>query len=125
MKNTDELNSRFGIDSQVSFKQLPDGIVVAEIDNVFATASMSLYGGHIVSWQPKSQSKPVLWVSKLVKFQRGKAIRGGVPICWPWFGAHPTNASLPGHGYARITSWELTSVQTLSNGATELNLRRR
>jgi D-hexose-6-phosphate mutarotase len=122
MKNTDELNSQFGIDTQVSFKQLHDGIVIAEIDNVFATASVSLYGGQIVSWQPRSQSKPVLWVSKLVKFQRGKAIRGGVPICWPWFGAHPTNASLPGHGYARITSWELTSVQTLSNGATELNL---
>jgi D-hexose-6-phosphate mutarotase len=122
MKNTDELNSRVGIASQVSFKQLLDGIVVAEIDNEFATASVSLYGGHIVSWQPKSESKPVLWVSKLVKFQRGKAIRGGVPICWPWFGAHSTNASLPGHGYARITSWELTSVQKLSNGVTQLNL---
>jgi glucose-6-phosphate 1-epimerase len=83
---------------------------------------MSLYGGHILSWQPKSQSKPVLWLSDLVKFQQGKAIRGGVPICWPWFGAHTSQASLPGHGFARITHWDFTSVQILANGATVLDL---
>jgi glucose-6-phosphate 1-epimerase len=122
MKNVIDLISSFSKQDAISFREISDGIVIVEIDNVFATASVSLYGGHIVSWHPKSQSKPVLWVSELVKFQQGKAIRGGVPICWPWFGAHPTNAALPGHGYARITPWELTSVQTLSNGATELNL---
>ena len=122
MKNVIDLNSSFGKQDAISFREISDGIVVVDIDNVFATASVSLYGGHIVSWQPKSQSKPVLWVSELVKFQQGKAIRGGVPICWPWFGAHPSQASLPGHGYARITHWELMSVQTLTNGATELTL---
>lgn len=108
--------------NNICFNKFSDDIVIVEIENSLATAAVSLYGGHIVSWHPKSQSKPVLWVSELVKFQQGKAIRGGVPICWPWFGAHPSQASLPGHGYARITPWELTSVQTLSNGATELNL---
>jgi D-hexose-6-phosphate mutarotase len=108
--------------NNIYFKKLANDIVVLEIDNSLATAVVSLYGGHIMSWQPKSQARPVLWVSELVKFQRGKAIRGGVPICWPWFGAHPSDASLPGHGYARITPWELTAVRTLGNGATELNL---
>ena len=108
--------------NNICFNKFSDDIVIVEIENSLATAAVSLYGGHVVSWQPKTQTKPVLWVSKLVKYQQGKAIRGGVPICWPWFGGHPTNASLPGHGYARITPWELTSVQTLSNGATELNL---
>lgn len=108
--------------NKLLFKKLADNIVVLEIENSLAIAAVSLYGGHIVSWKPKSQSKPVLWVSELVKFQQGKAIRGGVPICWPWFGAHPSQASLPGHGYARLTHWELTSVQTLTNGATELTL---
>jgi D-hexose-6-phosphate mutarotase len=122
MKSADDLNRTFCKKGEVCFRQLPDDIVIAEINNSLATASVSLYGGHVVSWQPKTQTKPVLWVSELVKFQKGKAIRGGVPICWPWFGAHPANASLPSHGYARITPWELTSVQTLSNGATELNL---
>jgi len=122
MKNVIDLNSAFGKQDAISFREISDGIFIVDIDNVFATASVSLYGGHIVSWQPKSQSKPVLWVSELVRFQQGKAIRGGVPICWPWFGAHPSQPSLPGHGYARITHWELTSVQTLTNGATELTL---
>lgn len=122
MKNSDELNSRFGIASQVSFKQLPDGIVVAEIDNALATATISFDGGHVVTWRPKRQSSPVLWVSKLAKFIPGKAIRGGVPICWPWFGAHPTDKKLPGHGYARITPWGVDSVLTLEGGATEVKL---
>jgi len=122
MKNVFDLNSVFGKQDAISFREISDGIFVVDIDNVFATASVSLYGGHIVSWQPKSHSKPVLWVSESVKFQQGKAIRGGVPICWPWFGAHPSQASLPGHGYARITPWELNSIQTLANGETELHL---
>lgn len=123
MKNILDLNQAFGKQGTIRFKEISDGIIVADIDNEYSTASVSLYGGHIMSWQPKSQSRPVLWVSELAKFQQGKAIRGGVPICWPWFGAHPSNAlSLPGHGYARITPWELTSVRTLGNGATELNL---
>jgi len=61
-------------------------------------------------------------VSKLAKFIPGKAIRGGVPICWPWFGAPTSRTSLPGHGYTRITPWELKSVETLDNCTTELNL---
>jgi len=122
MKTIDQLNRDFGTNSEICFRQLPDNIVIAEISNSLATASLSLYGGHVVSWQPKTQTKPVLWLSDLVKFQQGKAIRGGVPICWPWFGAHPSQISLPGHGYARITPWELNSVQALANCTTELNL---
>ncbi len=122
MKNSDELNSRFGIASQVCFKQLPDGIVVAEIDNALATATISLDGGHVITWWPKHQSSPVLWVSKLAKYIPGKAIRGGVPICWPWFGAHPTDKKLHGHGYARITPWVVDSVRNLEGGATEIKL---
>jgi glucose-6-phosphate 1-epimerase len=122
MKTIDQLSRDFGTNSEISFRQLPDNIVIAEISNSLATASVSLYGGHVMSWQPKTQTKPVLWISDLVKFQQGKAIRGGVPICWPWFGAHPTSASLPGHGYARITPWELMDVQTIHSGATELKL---
>ena len=122
MKTIDQLNRDFATNSEISFRELPDNIVIADISNSLATASVSLYGGHIVSWQPKTQTKPVLWLSDLVKFQQGKAIRGGVPICRPWFGAHPSQASLSGLGYARITPWELNSVHTLANGTTELNL---
>lgn len=104
------------------FTQFADGIVVAEIDNPLATATISLYGGHVVAWWPKHQTTPVLWLSKLAKFATGKAIRGGVPICWPWFGAHPSDKNLPGHGYARISPWDVDSVRTLEGGATEVKL---
>ena len=63
----------------ICFNKFSNDIVIVEIKNSLATAAVSLYGGHVVSWQPKTQTKPVLWVSKLVKYQQGKAIRGGVP----------------------------------------------
>lgn len=122
MGDIEVLNHRFAIGDQVRFEKLADGVVVAEINNSLATASISLYGGHVVRWQPNHQVEPVLWVSKLVQFNPGKAIRGGVPICWPWFGAHPSNAKLPAHGYARISPWEVVSVRALDNGATEITL---
>ena len=122
MDSTRELTRRFGGDAQILFRQLGEGVVVGRDRQIARHSHHQPARGHVVSWRPKHQVEPVLWVSKLAQFKLGKAIRGGVPICWPWFGAHPTNASLPGHGYARITPWELTSVQTLSNGATELNL---
>lgn len=120
MNTIDALNRKFATNGCCNFRQLADGIVVAEIDNPLATATISLHGGHIVGWQPKHQISPVLWTSKRVLFSPGKAIRGGVPICWPWFGAHPANASFPAHGYARITPWEISSIDSLDNGATEI-----
>jgi glucose-6-phosphate 1-epimerase len=122
MRNYDELNRRFGIASQVCFKQLNNGIVLVEINNSLATATISLQGGHVIKWWPKHQSTPVLWISKLAKFIPGKAIRGGVPICWPWFGAHPIDKNLPGHGYARISPWAVNSLRTLGCGVTEIKL---
>ena len=122
MNKIEEFKGLSGETSQIVFKTVVDGIDALEIDNTLATASVSLYGGHVLTWHPKHQKEPVIWISKLVKFQPGKAIRGGVPICWPWFGAHPTKTSLLSHGYARVTPWKLTSIRTLTNGATELNL---
>jgi glucose-6-phosphate 1-epimerase len=97
------LNKMFASGSDLLFKQLHSGMFVIEIDTPKATTTISLEGGQIVNWHPKSQSSPVLWLSKRAQFIPGKAIRGGVPICWPWFGAHPTSSKLPGHGYARIS----------------------
>ncbi len=114
------LQEQFGADNYITFEKLDNGIVFAKIDNPLATATLSLYGGHIVTWQPKSQSAPVLWRSELVQYKPGKAIRAGVPICWPWFGAHPTDTSAPSHGYARINAWDITSVLTSDAGATEI-----
>jgi D-hexose-6-phosphate mutarotase len=65
-----------------------------------------------MSYQPAGHA-PLIWLSKFAKFAPGKSIRGGVPLCWPWFGAHATDAKLPGHGFARTVPWQLVDARVL------------
>lgn len=67
-------------------------------------AAIALQGAHLLAWQPVGQ-KPVIWLSSETAFEPGTAIRGGVPVCWPWFGP----AGKPSHGFARNLPWELTA----------------
>ncbi|HEY6094615.1 MAG TPA: D-hexose-6-phosphate mutarotase [Gallionellaceae bacterium] len=112
-----ELNQRFSIDKQLGFVEIPGGLIVAEIHNAHAKASIALQGAHVMTYQPHEE-QPVIWLSKFAKFAPGKSIRGGVPICWPWFGPHATDAKLPGHGYARTVMWEVLESKGLPDGAT-------
>lgn len=122
----DDLNSRFGIgtgnNEQLKFIDGPNGLVFAEIDNALGTAYICLQGAHITTFRPKDQVEPVIWVSKFAKFALGKSIRGGAPVCWPWFGAHATESSFPGHGFARTVMWEVTHSAALPTGETEITL---
>jgi glucose-6-phosphate 1-epimerase len=65
----------------------------------------------------------VLWLSGYGKFSPGKSIRGGVPICWPWFGPHASEPAFPGHGFARTVLWEVLSTHATGEGATRLVFR--
>ena len=67
--------------------------------------------------------RQVLWLSSNARFIKGRSIRGGIPICWPWFGAHPTDSALCPHGFARVIPWQLVDADTLKNGATRLVLQ--
>ncbi len=122
MNNLETLNSRFAIAGHVHFKDAGDGLVVADIVNAHARAVISLQGGHVMTWHPTATSAPVVWLSKLAKIAKGKSIRGGAPVCWPWFGAHETQADLPGHGFARTVAWEVTGTRALDDGSTEIGL---
>jgi D-hexose-6-phosphate mutarotase len=66
---------------------------------------------------------PVTFLSAAVQFATAKAIRGGIPICWPWFGAHPTDRTAPSHGFARTAMWRPQDLRSLPGGATQLTLR--
>ena len=123
MTTAQHLNRQFGIAGQLTFRDDASGLVVAEFNNAHATASLCLQGAHLMSWQPRSQSKPVVWLSRDAKPVAGKSIRGGAPVCWPWFGAHATEASFPGHGYARTVPWQVLESGIEPNGATRLTLR--
>ncbi|WOH39185.1 D-hexose-6-phosphate mutarotase [Thalassotalea fonticola] len=76
------------------------------------SAHLTLHGGHVLSWQPKGHEE-VFWMSKKTQLQQGKAIRGGVPICWPWFG--PYNGA-GNHGFARTSIWQLSGIDISSEG---------
>lgn len=123
MSTAQQLNTQFGIKGQLSFRDDASGLVVAEISNAQGRASLCLQGAHLMSWQPKSQAVPVVWLSRDAKLASGKSIRGGAPVCWPWFGAHASEASFPGHGFARTVPWQVIESGTEPNGATRLTLR--
>ena len=123
MKTAAQLNKQFGIAGQLTFRDDASGLVVADFTNAQATASLCLQGAHLMNWQPKSQSKPVVWLSRDAKMAAGKSIRGGAPICWPWFGAHASESTFPGHGYARTVPWTVIESGSEPNGATRLTLR--
>ncbi len=74
-----------------------------------ANAEIYLHGAQITSWQPAGQEE-VLFTSRQSKFADGKAIRGGIPICFPWFRAKSDNPTAPAHGFVRTKSWNLDSI---------------
>lgn len=82
-------------------------------------AAFTLHGGHLIHFQAKQQA-PLIYLSKTALFDDTKAIRGGVPICWPWFGAAPTNLgeNLPSHGFARTSKWLVSAINESAQGMT-------
>ena len=108
---------RFEIDHHIRIEELHSGYPVVHISNAHATATIALHGAHLTHYKPRGKI-PVIFTSKAAIYQKGKAIRGGIPICWPWFGAHPDAAqNLPAHGYARTSFWKLTSTSTNEEGS--------
>ncbi|MCF2946661.1 D-hexose-6-phosphate mutarotase [Paraglaciecola aquimarina] len=85
-----------------------ENIQILVIDNKLASAEISLFGGHILSFIPKHDNRQRLWVSQNAVLNGKKAIRGGIPICWPWFGDHKDN-QFSAHGYVRDQQWQIIS----------------
>ena len=117
----DALNRTFGVDGHVTFEAGEGGLPRANIANALASAEVYLHGAHVTAFQPRGAA-PVLWMSALAEFRPEKAIRGGVPIAWPWFGPHPTDAAKPQHGFARVSEWKVIGTSGLPDGGTELRL---
>lgn len=115
----DILNKRFGAPGRIAFRSGEAGLPVVTLANRYATCEVSLYGGHVLSYRPTGHG-PVLFLSKKSLFEPGKPIRGGVPLCWPWFGPSPDPA-LPLHGFARLLQWDLCATE-YSSDVTELRL---
>lgn len=113
------LQLRFAGADFLNFSEFSPGFVAVTVTTPFSTATIALQGAHVVTWQPKGQ-KPVIWLSRAAKFAPGKSIRGGVPLCWPWFGPHSSESTFPGHGFARTIPWLLLDARKLPDGRVRL-----
>ncbi len=105
------LSDQFGIPGVLTFSQNEQGLLRANITTPACTAEVYLQGAHVTQWQPTGQ-KPVLFLSERSFFAPGKAIRGGIPIIFPWFGARTATpddprTDGPSHGFARTADWTL------------------
>lgn len=103
--------------SSVSILEEIHGYPIVVVNHAMATGRIALNGAHVMEWTPKG-SKPVLYMSPQAVIEPGRAIRGGIPICWPWFGAHPTDPSQPAHGFVRNLPWTLGGVTENLTGVT-------
>ncbi|MBN1676707.1 MAG: D-hexose-6-phosphate mutarotase [Kiritimatiellae bacterium] len=124
MSSVDALNDEFAIAEHVTFMAGPGGLTVAAVSNAHATARVALHGAHVMAFQPHGQA-PVLWMSKKCYYEVGKPIRGGIPVCWPWFSQHRTNPDMPAHGFVRLVDWDLAGTAANDDGSTALRLRLR
>ena len=88
-----------------------DGIKVVRVQHPKAKAAVSLFGGHLISFQPTGE-KDLLWLSENANLSGNKPIRGGIPICWPWFG----KAADPAHGFVRNQEWTLNQHRENEQG---------
>lgn len=91
-----------------------DELEVIVVDHPQVRASFALQGAHLLSWKPAGEEE-VLWLSDITPFKNGVALRGGVPICWPWFGP-AAQKELPSHGFARNLPWTLSAHNEDENG---------
>ncbi len=98
-----------------------DGLEVLELATPAATCTVALHGAQVLKFAPRDGSE-WLWVSDKALFQVGKALRGGIPICFPWFGPHADGRELPAHGFARTRLWRLARVEAVQ-GAEDRRVR--
>jgi glucose-6-phosphate 1-epimerase len=100
---------------------LPGGLACLKIKTPLLEALVTLQGAQVLEFKAQGQ-EPLLWVSPKAFFIPGKAIRGGVPVCWPWFGPSRTDAKLPQHGFARVQPWAMLSASSDADGQVGLSL---
>ncbi len=122
MINTDNLEEKFGIEGELGFVEFEDELPFISISNKYAQADICLYGAHILSFTPHN-NMDLLWMSPNSFSQEGKAIRGGIPICFPWFGPHQSDSEKPQHGFGRIMFWDVIETRSEPNGETFIKMQ--
>ena len=122
MQNIDDLQTRFGIPGYVAVDAGKGGLARVVVSSPRGEADVYLNGAHVTHFKPASSNGPVLFLSEESKFAAGKAIRGGVPICFPWFGPLEGHDTAPSHGFARTSEWTLLGTEKMSDDSVVVRL---
>jgi len=100
-----------------------NGQPVIEIETAASTCAIALQGAQVLSFAPRGQDQTDwLWMSERARWAAGAALRGGIPICFPWFGPHPSERAFPAHGFARTRAWRLARVDEVDGGRARVEL---
>lgn len=111
----DALNRRFGIPDLVQLVAGQGGLAKVRVTTPAASAEICLHGAQVVSWHPAGEEE-VIFLSERSHWEDGRAIRGGIPVCFPWFRAKRDDPQAPAHGFVRTKTWQLDSI-TANNDA--------
>ena len=122
MQSEYELNKKFSINDQLHFVQKSSGIIVAEITSQFSRVTISTYGAQVLSYLPEGEVEDVLFLSEKAIYGQGKAIRGGIPVCWPCFSDDDSGFELPAHGFARNQVWQVIATKLSEDGSVTISL---
>ncbi len=104
-----ELDRRFGIPEVAQVREGNGAMPRVQITSPLCGAEMYLHGAQVTSWKPAG-SDEVLFLSTKSRWTDGQAIRGGIPICFPWFRAKANDPQAPAHGFVRTKAWQLESI---------------
>lgn len=110
------LNERHGIYGAARVEVGNGGLPKVSIETKLCRAEVYLYGAQVTSWMPADFDE-VLFVSKQSHWEFGKPIRGGIPVCFPWFRAKPDDPKAPMHGLVRTKVWDVESVEQEPDGS--------
>ena len=117
----EELTAEFGIAGVLDFAETEHGLVKAVVSLDGVMGELYLQGAQVTAWRPPNE-RPVLFTSPNSAFAPGRAIRGGIPIIFPWFGPSRHTPAAPQHGFARNATWHLDDVETAGSGSLTLTL---
>ncbi len=112
---TSELDRRFGISGITRVVEGDGAMPRVQITSSLCEGEMYLHGAHVTSWKPAGADE-VLFLSSKSRWEDGQAIRGGIPICFPWFRAKVNNPGAPAHGFVRTKAWQIESIVEDENG---------
>lgn len=115
------INAQFALDKKLQFVEHPSGLIQGNVSTALCSGQFYLHGAHVARFQPAG-AEPLLFMSQQSEMRDGKAIRGGIPICFPWFGPHPSDTTAPAHGLVRTQNWQLQATSLEAGGVLRVEL---